>query len=692
MKLNSLYISPLELESGSSTISFGMMKILKRKYKKVAFFRPIIKRVPNRVIDLIVDFYNLELSKDDCIGMSVEQAEEYISNGEINSLYEILIKKYEKLQKENDFVLIQGVSMDVLSSTIDFDINLQIAKNLDTAIIGVLTGSGKTDKQIKEDIKIEHNRIEKNKCNHFATFVNRIDSEKIDKLSMQNLNENYQLYFLPEVKEISSITIEDVKKSLDAKLLFGEEDDLVKLVNDVKIAAMSFEHYIDYIRDNDLIIVPSDRSDIIIGSIAAVHSKTVPSISGILLTGNIKLKKQIKELIGGFKHHIPILRVKDDTYTVAKQVSNIKSVLKASNNTKTSLISGLFNTHVDISKIEDKLEEQSGNIVTPIMFEYSLLKKAREDKKTIVLPESMDERILKASEVLLNLGVVDIILIGLKDKIERKASLKGVDISKATIIDPLNYEKTDLMIKEFYALRKHKGITNDCASDFIKNNYNYFATMLVHLGIADGMVSGSVSTTANTVRPALQIVKTKPGINIVSSVFLMCMETEVLVFGDCAINPDPNAQELSEIAISSSETARSFGIEPKVAMLSYSTGESGSGVDVDKVKEATKIAKKNSDILIEGPIQFDAAIDKNVAKKKLPDSKVAGEATVFIFPDLNTGNNTYKAVQRSSGAVAIGPILQGLNKPINDLSRGCTIPDIINTVAITAIQAKKDKK
>jgi phosphate acetyltransferase len=692
MKLNSLYISPLELESGSSTISFGMMKILKRKYKKVAFFRPIIKRVPNRVIDLIVDFYNLELSKDDCIGMSVEQAEEYISNGEINSLYEILIKKYEKLQKENDFVLIQGVSMDVLSSTIDFDINLQIAKNLDTAIIGVLTGSGKTDKQIKEDIKIEHNRIEKNKCNHFATFVNRIDSEKIDKLSMQNLNENYQLYFLPEVKEISSITIEDVKKSLDAKLLFGEEDDLVKLVNDVKIAAMSFEHYIDYIRDNDLIIVPSDRSDIIIGSIAAVHSKTVPSISGILLTGNIKLKKQIKELIGGFKHHIPILRVKDDTYTVAKQVSNIKSVLKASNNTKTSLISGLFNTHVDISKIEDKLEEQSGNIVTPIMFEYSLLKKAREDKKTIVLPESMDERILKASEVLLNLGVVDIILIGLKDKIERKASLKGVDISKATIIDPLTYEKTDLMIKEFYALRKHKGITNDCASDFIKNNYNYFATMLVHLGIADGMVSGSVSTTANTVRPALQIVKTKPGINIVSSVFLMCMETEVLVFGDCAINPDPNAQELSEIAISSSETARSFGIEPKVAMLSYSTGESGSGVDVDKVKEATKIAKKNSDILIEGPIQFDAAIDKNVAKKKLPDSKVAGEATVFIFPDLNTGNNTYKAVQRSSGAVAIGPILQGLNKPINDLSRGCTIPDIINTVAITAIQAKKDKK
>jgi phosphate acetyltransferase len=240
-------------------------------------------------------------------------------------------------------------------------------------------------------------------------------------------------------------------------------------------------------------------------------------------------------------------------------------------------------------------------------------------------------------------------------------------------------------------MRKHKGISEEMAKDTM-TDVSYFGTMMVHNGDVGGMVSGAIHTTGDTIRPALQIIRTRSGFSVVSSVFLMCLADRVLVYGDCAVNPDPNAEQLADIAISSAETAGIYGIEPRIAMCSYSTGESGSGKDVDKVREATRIAKeRRPDLKIEGPIQYDAAVDAGVARTKLPESEVAGKATVFIFPDLNTGNNLYKAVQRSANAVAIGPVLQGLNKPVNDLSRGCTIADIVNTVAITAIQAQAVK-
>ena len=687
MKINSLYISPLEVGTGTVIISFGLMELLKRKYKTVAFFRPIVESKDCSDINFIHQYFNLKMKRSESVGMSIDEAEELISNKQTHKLFEKLITKYEELKSKYDFVLIQGISKNSVSLTIDFDIDLEVAKNLNTPMIGVLNGKDKSVKQISEDIKIEANNISKEKCLHFATFVNRVDSDKIEKLKKIDFKNNYQINFLPENEKISAITIQDIKDALGAKVLFGNKNTLNKTVSNIKVAAMRFEHALKYIEDRDLIIVPCDRTDVIIGSIAAVHSKTVPNISGIILTGDIKLNGSVKGLIKGFNLKIPILRLKSDTFSVANRVSQVKTDIKAFDKTKTSLIRGLFNSYVDIEAIEKKLNVQSKNIITPVMFEYSLVKKARLNKKTIVLPEPSDERILKATEVLLNLGVVDIILIGNSEKIYHKADLLGLDIKDAQVIDPCSYENFDLMVDKYYDLRCHKGISREYAVDIIQTNPNYFATMMVKMGYADGMVSGSVSTTANTVRPALEIVKTKLDTSIVSSVFFMCMETEVLVFGDCAINPDPDANQLADIAISSAKTARSFGIVPKVAMLSYSTGESGSGADVEKIKEATKIVKEKCNILVDGPIQYDAAVDKNVAKKKLPDSKVAGSANVLVFPDLNTGNNTYKAVQRSSGAVAIGPILQGLNKPINDLSRGCTIADIVNTVAITAIQA-----
>jgi len=322
-----------------------------------------------------------------------------------------------------------------------------------------------------------------------------------------------------------------------------------------------------------------------------------------------------------------------------------------------------------------------------MMFEYKLFERARVNKKRIVLPESSDERILRAAEIILRRGVADIILIGTEEEIKENYLRLGLDLSKATIIDHLNSKLMQEFTEAFYEQRKEKGLTKEAAKDAM-GHVNYFGTMMVHLGYADGMVSGAIHSTGETIRPALQIIKTKPNISIVSSVFFMCLKTKVLVYGDCAVNQDPDALALSQIAISSAETAEAFGITAKVAMLSYSTGDSGTGADVDKVREATKLLKEQKpELLVEGPIQYDAAVNKKVALTKLPNSKVAGEATVFIFPDLNTGNNTYKAVQRSSDAIAIGPVLQGLNKPINDLSRGCLVADIVNTVAITAIQA-----
>jgi phosphate acetyltransferase len=326
--------------------------------------------------------------------------------------------------------------------------------------------------------------------------------------------------------------------------------------------------------------------------------------------------------------------------------------------------------------------------VTPLMFQHELLSRARSVRRHIVLPEGTEERVLRAAEIVRLRDVVDLTLLGNPGEVGEKIAALGLSLGGVRVVDPLASEWREDFGRTYFELRKHKGVSPQMAHDAM-GDVSYFGTMMVHRGLADGMVSGAVHTTQHTIRPALEFVRTRPGVSIVSSVFFMCLPDRVLVYGDCAINPDPNAEQLAHIAVSSADTARSFGVEPRVAMLSYSTGESGKGADVDKVKEATRIARQlRPDLKLEGPIQYDAAIDPDVARVKLPKSEVAGRATVFIFPDLNAGNNAYKAVQRAADAVAIGPVLQGLNKPVNDLSRGCTVTDIVNTIVITAIQAQ----
>ncbi len=691
MGVKSLYISSIEPAAGSLIVTMGMMEILKRRLGRVAFFRPIIEdsEEKDHDIEFVLEKYDLDMRYSQSYGFTVHEAEALIAEDKLNELIEAFISKFKKLEKKYDFVLVEGLNQACFTQSLDFDINLVIAKNIGSPLVSVLKGKDKSKKEVIDEITIESDGIRKAGCAHFATFVNRVDESVLRKLS--NGISEIPTYYLPEVPELDTPTVNEIMSKLKCMLVLGEQKDLKRVVRQSKIAAMKLENFLEHIEDGDLIIVPGDRADIIIGSIATIQSRNYPNIAGLLLTGGMTPNRAIMSLIKGFSEFpMPILSVTDDTYTTAMKVNDVPAQITAKSERKIALAQGLFSANVDIKRIEEKITSVTSKTVTPMMFEYNLFERARSDRKKIVLPESEDERILRATEILLRRDVVDIVLLGNKDEIEHKSASLGLDISKAEIVSPCESPLMDIFVEEFYELRRKKGLTLEAAKDAMMH-VTYFATMMVHLGYADGMVSGAVHTTGDTIRPALQIIKTKPGITTVSSIFFMCLDTKVLVYGDCAVNQDPNANELAQIAISSNDTAKMFGIDPKVAMLSYSTGSSGQGDDVEKVREATRLVKEiRNDILVDGPIQYDAAIDPKVAKKKLPNSEVAGKANIFIFPDLNTGNNTYKAVQRSSNAVAIGPVLQGLKKPVNDLSRGCLVTDIVNTVAITVIQAQEN--
>lgn len=695
MKTKSLYISSLESSAGSLIVAMGIMELLKGRLGKVAFFRPVVIDGPERDkdIDFMLERYALGMEYKDTYGYTVHEVESLIADNKFNVVLENLIEKFKHLESEYDFVLIEGLNQSNFSNSLDFDINLSMAKNLSSPFISVLKGKNKSVKEVLDEIHIEAEAIKVAGCQHFATFVNRLgmdEAEELKELSIQEPLQSAPVYFLPEVPELDTPTVAEIKKKLGCMHIYGEEKDLRRVVKQSKIAAMKLDNFLEYLEDGDLVITSGDRSDIIAGCLSTVYSNNYPNISGILLTAGMLPHKSINKLIAGFKDlSIPILSVDDGTFNTAVNVANVPATITSQSVRKIALAMGLFASNVNIAEIEKSINtESSTTSITPIMFEYALFERARSDRKRIVLPESSDERILRATEILLRRDVADIILLGDAEEVLHKSASLGLDISKATIINPNTSPLMDEFVNAFYEMRKAKGLTLDVARDSIALT-SYFGTMMVYLGYADGMVSGAIHTTQETIRPALQIIKTKPDISIVSSLFFMCLDTRVLVYGDCAVNQDPNAQELAQIAISSADTARMFGIEPKIAMLSYSTGDSGKGEEVEKVRLATKIVKEQRpDLLVEGPIQYDAAIDPDVAITKLPNSKVAGQATIFIFPDLNTGNNTYKAVQRSSGAVAIGPVLQGLRKPVNDLSRGCLVPDIVNTVAITAIQAQ----
>ena len=697
---SSIYLTTTEAHCGKSLICLGIIEHILRKTRRVSIFRPVItsespkKRDKN--IDLVLSHFNLDLDYEETYAFSAKEVQKLISKGQTDKVLDRIIQKYKALEKKSDFILCEGSDFVAESSSFEFGFNVQVAKNLSSPVLVIGRGDGhKSLEDVLRPLQLAVENFVQNDCEVIGAIVNRAkvaDTEKLLKAMRSELPINdLFLSVIPQNKLLKSPTVKEIKDHLNAEVLYGEGQ-LDNQVFDFTIAAMQLQNYLEKVKENSMVITPGDRGEIVLSTVAAHLSGNYPNVAAILLTTGFKPERSVLRLLEGVSGMIPILLVKTNTFETASHLNDIHSYVTPDNKLKIEESLRIFEKYVDVAGLEERISNVKARGMTPRMFQYLLTQKAKEVKKHIVLPEGEDERVLKAADFLVNQGIARLTLLGKKDKILKKVSELGLDLNeeKVAILLPRDAPEYENYAQTFYEIRKHKGVNMDMALD-VMNDVSYFGTMMVKKGHADGMVSGAIHTTQHTIRPALQFIKTKPGFSIVSSVFFMCLEDRVLVYGDCAINPNPNAGELAEIALSSSETAKAFGIEPKVAMLSYSSGQSGKGADVEIVKEATAIVKeKDPRLKVEGPIQYDAAVDHEVGTKKIPGSEVAGRATVLIFPDLNTGNNTYKAVQRETGAVAIGPVLQGLNKPVNDLSRGCTVADIINTVIITAIQAQLD--
>ncbi|MBM9518613.1 phosphate acetyltransferase [Desulforhopalus vacuolatus] len=694
-----LYITALEPHSGISLVALGVMEFLVRNLGRVAVFRPIINtdystEKKDDILHLISTYYNLDIEYRRMYAYTFDEARTLVADKKNDKLLEGVLERYKDLEDEFDFVLCLGTDFASDSAAFEFELNVEIANNLNCPVLMLANAHQGSLEGVVQSCRFALESFAEKGSKILSLIVNRtppgLQEDMLQALQSRLQDQIELIYSIPFEETLDRPTMAEIASALDATVIYGSQL-LNKPVSRFVIAAMNLKNLLPTIENDNLIITTVDRVDVILGMLAASRSSNMPNIGGMVLTRYLEPDESLRNLLLGTDDLVPILKVKEDTFTTATKITAIHNSITPDSTLKIASGLGLFESNVDTTALRKKIVGYRLLFTTPKMFEFGLVKRARAFKQTIVLPEGEDERILRAAEILIHREVVEIILLGRLPAIKNKILSLGLALEGVKIIDPVDSDLLDDYAATYFALRKHKGITPDNARD-VMSAVNYFGTMMVYKGDADGMVSGAVHSTLNTVRPSLEFVKTKPGSTIMSSVFFMCLEDRVLAYGDCAVNPRPTAEQLAEIAIESAKTALLFGIRPYVAMLSYSSGTSGIGEEVEKVKKATEIAHRLApDLLLEGPIQYDAAVDPIVAKTKMPHSKVAGRATVFIFPDLNTGNNTYKAVQRSAGAVAIGPVMQGLNKPVNDLSRGCVVTDIVNTVAITAIQAQAKK-
>ncbi len=693
MKTKAVCIHPREQRCGGRIVALGLMSFLKRRIRRVAFFKPIVSQpaVVDDDINFFQRYFRLEQTPAAAAGIDFAAARQYLLQGRVDELLGAVMERYKALEEKYDFVLCHGLHREVFAN-LGFDLNLEIAAGLGLPVVPVLTGRNREVEAITSDVRILQQTLQDRGCSLFALFVNRIAPADQEVLRQALASLELPVFLLPENPELDRPTMAEIAHQLGAELLAGDEAGLDRTVRQSKVAAMTLRNYLGCLEEGDLVIVPGDREEICLATQLANMAKKFPSLAGMLLTGGLRPAPTVMALARNLDLPLlPLLGIDVDTEKAARMVRDVKPVLSFQSERKISLAMGIFNDHVDAGVLEERVESAASDYLTPVMFEHLLYEKAKKSCRNILLPESGDERILRAAEIALRRKIARITILGRPEDVKQKADFWGLDLSEAVIVDPQNAPFREELIEKFYQLRRHKGVIREIAREMM-TRIPYFATMMLACGYVEGIVSGATHTTRETVLPALEIIKSPPGVKLVSSVFFMLLPQRVLVFGDCAVNPDPNEEELAQIAISSADTAAAFGIEPKVAMLSYSSGSSGVGRDVDKVRSATALVKaRRPDIQVEGPIQYDAAVDPEVARIKMPASQVAGQATVFVFPELNTGNNTYKAVQRAAKSLAIGPVLQGLRQPVNDLSRGCSVGDAVFTIAITSIQAGKSR-
>ncbi len=694
-----VYLTTTGPAAGKSAIVLGLMSLLDREIHKVGFFRPIgrMGRNDETTLDpnaeLICSTFDVSCDPKAMVGLTDREATDLITSGRQDEALERILEAYKAYEKDFDFVLIEGTNFQGPTVAFEFDVNAHIARNLAAPILLVVSGRDREAGEIVDTTVLSKERFDELGVDLLGVIVNRADPDRLDELTTQLETRFVEAGIsfagaIPEDEILAKPRMDEIATVLGAEVLYGERY-LDNLVFSFKLASMRLGALLERFEPGSLVITSGDRTDILLGLMASQMSSATPSLAGILLSSGFRPSETVDRVISGLREiQLPVLLVDSGTYQTAIDVDRVTSVITPKSYRKIETARILFEEHIDSDVLRSGFSAARTERTTPQLFLHNLIERARSDRKRIVLPEGTEDRILRAVDALQRRNVVDLTLLGDVDEIRDRAAKLMVDLEGVELIDPTTDDQLDTYAAAYHELRQHKGVALEAARE-VMQDATYFGTMMVHRGDADGMVSGSVNTTAHTVRPAFEFIKTGEGFSLVSSVFFMCLPDRVLVYGDCAVNPNPTAEQLAEIAIASAGTAASFGIEPRVAMLSYATGSSGTGEDVDRVRAATELAReRRPDLAVDGPLQYDAAVDAGVARTKLPDSSVAGRATVFIFPDLNTGNNTYKAVQRSAGAIAVGPVLQGLRKPVNDLSRGCTVPDIINTVAITAIQAQ----
>jgi phosphate acetyltransferase len=680
-----IYIASPEGDTGKSTIALGILHRLAATVAKVGVFRPITRLNEDRdyILELLLAHTTAGVPYDECVGVGYQRLHE-----DPDAALADIVDRYHHVADQCDAILIVGSDYTDVATPSELSMNARIAANLGAPVVLAVKAKDRTPDQVAQVVGVCLDEITAQHAHTAAVVVNRCDPSQLSAVAHALKSFEPQTYVLPEEPLLVAPSVAELGKAVEGTLLRGDPALLSREAMDVLVAGMTAEHVVERLTEGVAVVTPGDRSDVVLAVVSAHEAEGFPSLSCVILNGGLELHPSIASLVSGLGLRLPIITTRFGTFETASRVASARGRVTANSQRKIDTAIALMDDHVDIAELLARLAITIPSVVTPQMFTHQLLDRARSDRKRIVLPEGEDDRILKAAGRLLQRGVADLTILGDEPQVRARAAELGVDLTAATVLNSRTSELCDTFAEQYAELRKHKGVTVEQAREII-HDVSYFGTMLVHNDMVDGMVSGATHTTAHTVRPAFEIIKTMPDVSTVSSIFLMCLSDRVLAYGDCAIVPDPTSEQLADIAISSARTAAQFGIDPRVAMLSYSTGTSGTGADVDKVRTATELVhKREPDLLVEGPIQYDAAVDPTVANAKMPDSEVAGRATVLIFPDLNTGNNTYKAVQRSAGAIAIGPVLQGLNKPVNDLSRGALVEDIVNTVAITAIQAQ----
>ncbi len=692
-----IYIASPEGDTGKSTIALGILDRLSAMVPRVGVFRPITRVAPDRkrsdnaspsesldyILEMLLAHATADLAYDQCVGVDYERLHE-----DPDSAIADIVDRFHRVAAQCDAVVIVGSDYTDVATPSELSVNARIAANLGAPVVLAVRGKGRAPAEVAKGVEVCLAEIKAQHAHTAAVVANRCDPAQLDAVATELRRLAPKSYVLPEEPLLIAPSVGDLRAAVGGTLINGDEQLLGREVLGVLVAGMTAEHVVERLTEGAAVITAGDRSDVVLAVMSAHAAEGFPSLSTVILNGGLALHPSIAALVDGLGLRLPIIATGLGTFDTASAVASARGRTTVSSQRKIDTGLSLMERHVDTADLLEHLAIPFPTVTTPQMFEYQLLERARADRKRIVLPEGDDDRILKAAGRLLQREVADLTILGDESQVRSRAAELGVDLSAAKVLNPRTSVLCDSFAEQYAEIRKKKGLSVEQAREII-HDVSYFGTMLVHNDLVDGMVSGAAHTTAHTVRPAFEIIKTRPDVSTVSSVFLMCLSDRVLAYGDCAIVPTPTAEQLADIAISSARTADQFGIEPRVALLSYSTGSSGSGADVEKVRTATELVRQRvPDLLVEGPIQYDAAVEPSVAVTKMPDSPVAGRATVLIFPDLNTGNNTYKAVQRSAGAVAIGPVLQGLKKPVNDLSRGALISDIVNTVAITAIQAQ----